>query len=151
MADTKQTDPIRITVLGKEYELPDNSLQSIFNHVVTRLGEQAAKSIDNGRCAYRSVDRCCAAGWLIDDSQWDSVWNSESLSDIFAMAAVRRSLLRPDDHQLKDFLRILQHTHDSDSIERWYLCFRRIAEGWLLNTKALNAAFPEGQPIGAKV
>lgn len=105
---------IKLTVCGKDYDLPDNSRQSIFNHVVRFLREQGARSLAACGCAYRSVDNthACAVGCLIDDRWTTDItnWRTAPLRNIHVVVGLMGSIHRDDIHS--SFWSAIQEAHD---------------------------------------
>ena len=83
--------------------------QQVFEQVANHLIKQGVRSIEKGRCLYRSSDgKMCAAGCLMSDSEYDPEMDKIFKGGIWGVLVDNK--LAPVAH--KDFIRQLQILHD---------------------------------------
>lgn len=121
-----------------------NTLQEVFDFVVTKLMEQGVQSIDGTSCKYRkdgtaSCPIRCAVGHLIPDEKYDiSIENIPYMElDKSLFNGVFSEKLLEDSFLLDRLLENLQYVHDF-SFHILFDEFNRLANDFGLNTKVLK-------------
>lgn len=109
--------------------------QQVFDQVVTHMLTQKQRSSIDGVCAYRGFnDRCCAAGCLMDDKEYNPLFEGCTWDVLIQEHDV------PSHHQL--LIKALQNIHDRTKPERWVFELYSLARQFQLDVTALDAACP---------
>lgn len=116
--------------------LSDATAQEVFDQVATHLLTQKRRSIQNGRCLYRSTikgtELKCAAGCLIADDEYKTNFEDKDWINLIAR------YVAPLNHEF--LIYELQSIHDHHYPNRWQNKLKSLA-------KELNLEFKLGEYI----
>lgn len=119
--------------------------QELFDKVATHLLTQKSKAhnpddldyLGHPRCMYRAPDgKMCAVGCLITDEHYNPDYEGapvRQITDIVELS-IGRDLLFDEVTLLVE----LQSLHDSRQVYDWRYFLKKLAEGWELNTNAID-------------
>lgn len=107
--------------------LAQATAQQVYDQVALHLLKQNARSLKDGKCMYRGDNGTkCAAGCLIDESEYSSIIEDISWNDLNV----------PQVHDR--LISSLQNMHDCGSVADWPDQLRQIAGWYHLNADVVD-------------